>query len=111
MQVTDLLREARHSLSVCRSCRTHIHTEVHIEVQVFELTREQERTKQAEHQEKEAQYKAYAEQERKVSHDDARSAEAAVLVFMWALSMLDLCCNARFGQQLHAAWLTIDAGD
>ena len=35
-------------------------------LQVFELTREQERTKQAEANKSEAQYKAYAEQEKKV---------------------------------------------
>ncbi len=34
--------------------------------QVFELTREQERTKQAEASKEEAQYKVYAEQQRKV---------------------------------------------
>ncbi len=36
--------------------------------QVFELTREQERTKQAEASKDEAQYKVYAEQQRKVSN-------------------------------------------
>ena len=36
-------------------------------LQVFELTREQERTKQADASKEKAQYEAYAEQERKVS--------------------------------------------
>ena len=46
-------------------------------MQVFELTREQERTKQAESAEKKAQFTAYAEQERKVSADCTRLCKSA----------------------------------
>ena len=44
---------------------------------MFELTREQERTKQAEANKEEAQYKVYAEQQRKVSLPHSLSVEAA----------------------------------
>lgn len=44
-------------------CCSSVHSRY---LQVFELTREQERTKQAEANKSEAQYKAYAEQEKKV---------------------------------------------